>query len=248
MRYNPLALGVQYQLGNHQATYKPSGSPLIGAVLYSAFGALVGTIVFAFGRNNVLFLSIFLWGGFVVFLLCFFVDSYQRHALHVFVYENGLIHVGAKSLQPISWQKVQVVRHDVTYDQGVAFHSFHLTCTDGTSLRLKNTIVRCRDLGKLIEEATVPYIFPVALNTYQTSGAVAFGPITVTAQGISWRRRTLPWSGIESLKIDECTGRLVLRRKQGEWFGRTSVKVPNVEVFRMLIKHLTSAWPSPLIS
>jgi hypothetical protein len=95
------------------------------------------------------------------------------------------------------------------------------------------------------EVGTAPYIFPRVLNTYQMSQAVVFGPLTVTPWGLSYREKTLPWTEMKSIKIDENYGQIAIK-KQGKLFGWASVALsdlPNVEVFRMLVQHVTGVRP-----
>jgi hypothetical protein len=270
---DPQALGIQYQLGNYRATYKPT---VVGVmILYAAylFFFLVGiymsgftTILssvalgtaFSHGNNFPSFALSGLFGlltGGLAFGLLFsglalfgIVWVYRNSGLCVLVYDYGLIYLRRKPLQTIYWQNVREVRHRVrAYQAGGLLawlrweaHYYGVSCTDGTLHKLKWIFMK-QQLGKSIERETARYLFPAALNTYQTSHAVAFGPLTLTSQGLYYGSDLLPWSQMESIRIDG----LIVIRQRGRWLRWTSVKlgeVPDVEVFRMLVLHITGGF------
>jgi hypothetical protein len=255
---DPLALGAQYRLGNHRTTYKPSTTCsfiFLILVLLFAFGiGLAGGVAY-FGSNLfipfpfVLFI-LFIWLFIVGLILYGLVETYRNRVLRVFVYDYGLIHVGREFHQSIYWQNVEAVWHNVekhtsTDSKGHStttyIHTYTVRCIDGTQLKLDRTFARLQQLGKSIEVGTAPYIFPRVLKVYQMSQAVVFGPLTVAPWGLSYGGKTLPWTEMKSIKIDENYG-LIAIKKQGKLFGWASVALsdlPNVEVFRMLVQHIT---------
>jgi hypothetical protein len=67
----------------------------------------------------------------------------------------------------------------------------------------------------------------------------------VTPQALSYGVKTFPWAEMKSIKIDESYGQIVIK-KQGKRFIWASIalgEVPNVEVFRMLVEHITGVRP-----
>jgi hypothetical protein len=174
----------------------------------------------------------------------------RNRAMRVFVYDSGLIYVGRKSRQTIYWQHVQAVWHQVekhtsTDSDGSStttiVHTYTVDCSDGTRLKLDQTFAHLRQLGRSVEVGTAPYIFPRVLNAYRRSRSVVFGCLTVTSWGLCYRAKTLPWTETKSIEIDEYNGRIAIK-KQGKLFGWASIELgdlPNVEVFRMLVQHIT---------
>ena len=67
------------------------------------------------------------------------------------------------------------------------------------------------------------------------------GSLTVTAQGLYYGPKLLPWNEMKSIEINKENGHIKIR-KQGKWSAWASVKlaeVPNAEIFRMLVEHIT---------
>jgi hypothetical protein len=255
---DPLAQGAQYQLGNHRATYKPS---TMCSILVGFFFFIVGSILtFVFLSFSASIASVFLpigtafgllWAGLTLFIV---VSAYQRRMMRVFVYDYGLIHRGQKSQQTIYWRDVRAVWHQVQkhtstdsdgYSTTTIVHTYTVDCIDGTRLKLDKTFAHLRHLGRSLEIGTAPYIFPGIFHAYQRSQPVVFGLLSVTPQGLWYRAKTLPWTEMKSITIDEYNGRVVIK-KQGKLFGWASIELgdlPNVEVFRMLIQHITGVRP-----
>ncbi len=257
---DPQALGLQYQLDHYRASYKPS---VVGVVVlyvvylfFFLFGpSLIGTIVivgniFAHGEifsasEDLPFLLFGLfWSGLLLWALIW-VYLYSR--LRVHVYDLGLIYWQGRSPQPVYWQDVLEVRHKVrTYRGGGALlwlrwtsHVYTLSCASSKPHKLR-WIFMTQELGRSIEEGTSRYLFPTALNIYQMHYAVIFGPLIVTPQGLYYGPDLLPWNNVASIRIGS---RLVIRQQgKRKWFRWASVKlaeVPNIEVFRTLVPHIT---------
>ena len=251
---DPLALGVQYQLGNHRATYKPSTiSRFIGLTLalFIVIGLLEGIIHFQNGLSQPLVLfPLFICLFIASAVLYGLIETYRNRILRVFVYDNGLIYVGQNSLQCIYWQNVQTVWHKVErqtssnsngYSRITIKHTYTVNCIDGTFLKLDDTFAHVRQLGGSLEVETAPYILPGVLSTYQMSQSVVFGPLAVTPEGLRYGAKTLPWTEMESININEYHGQIVIKKRGNllVWASIGLGNLPNIEVFRMLIQHIT---------
>jgi hypothetical protein len=254
MRTDQEALGAPYQLGNHRATYKPS---MISQVTFWSFIFILGCVCLFAAFTSLHRFSNFIWlclGGlsFVGIALYGSITAYQNRVLRVFVYDYGFIHVGSQSRQALSWQNVEAVWHKVKIPRlrrsayKTFVHTYIVDGIDGIQLKLDNTFAHLRDLGRSLEVGTAPYIFPRVLKTYQMSQPVLFGPLTVTTLGLSYSAETLPWTEMKSIKIDEYIGEIVIKKheKLSSWASIDLGNLPNVEVFRMLIQHITGRTPS----
>lgn len=251
-------LGAWHRLGNHRATYKPftTCSVIFGFIFFMIGSVVTLASLLATVISANFFLLIFTPFGllFAGAGLHFIVSAYQNRVMRVFVYDYGLIHIGRKSRQCIYWQNVQTVWHKVVEDTSTDsdghskttyIHTYTVNCIDGTQLKLDQTFAHLLQLGRSLEVGTAPYIFPGILKMYQMSRSVVFGSVTVTPQGLSYGAKTLPWAEVKSIKIDEYYGQIVIK-KQGKLFIWASIAlgdVPNVEVFRMLVQHITGVRP-----
>ena len=252
MTDDPLSLGTQHQLGTHRATYKPP-TTASQIILWSIFFLLfLGIALWAMIETVGVYFYHIPWlivlGGAIVFVIIALHvyrirNVIQNRTQSVFVYDDGLINVWHTSLQVIYWQRVQAVWHKVTeirLQQGSIYaHVYTVSCTDGTKLKFyENTVRNMLQLGKLIEEETAHYLFPAILNAYQVGQPVVFGSLTMTREGLSYRSKMLLWGEVKSIKIENWA---IVLRKQGKRSDWASVKlgvVPNVEVFKRLVRHV----------
>ncbi|GHO57375.1 DUF6585 family protein [Ktedonobacter robiniae] len=257
-----LLLGSQYELGNLRATYKPSTSCLIIMLAILVTMGVLATffgIAFVFMANSLFPLIATVVGLlFIIFPGVGIVQAYRNRVLRVFVYDAGLLYLGRLSTQAVRWQSIQAVWHNVivkthTSTDGEGHtsttttynHVYVLALTDGSTLKLDETFAKLRELGKTIEVETARLIFPTALSTYQTYQTVQFGPVSLTPQAFYLRNDMLSWSELKSINIDESHGNIVIK-KHGKLFRWASVSlgdVPNIEVFRMLVQHITGIRP-----
>lgn len=245
---------AEHQLGNRRATYKPSTTcSIIGGFLFLIIGGVFllvsWSLAASFAGFFPLIVTVFglLWVGIT---LSGIISAFQNRAMRVFVYDYGLIYIGRTSRRTIYWQHVQAVWHQVekhtsTDSDGSStttiVHTYTVDCIDGTRLTLDKTFAHLRQLGRSLEVGTAPHIFPRVLDEYRRNRSVVFGPVTVTPQGLCYRAKTLPWTETKSIEIDEYNGRIAVK-KQGKLFGWASIALgdlPNVEVFRMLVQHIT---------
>lgn len=267
---NVHALGIQYQLGNHRGTYKTATvlkTIFLGILaLVSSFATLFFTIIFSIGLySSIRPFDVQHFGPIAIFFMLFIVlfiptyvamlrltiQTYQSRGLRVLVYDSGLLYIGRKSLQRISWQDIQKVQHSIKrYRAGKkksariqwSVHTYTINCPNDTLFTLYWTFENIQELGKSVEVETARYLFPADLHRCQMNADVAYGPLRVTSQGIYYKTNLLLWGDVESIDIDEQSRGYVRINKRGRWFRWAYVKlaeVPNVEVFGMLVQHVS---------
>ena len=259
---DPLLLGSQYELGNLRATYKPPTTCIIIILaILVAMGVLATLfgIAFVFMANSPFPLIATVVGLiFIIFPGVGIVRAYRNRVLRVFVYDAGLLYLGRTSTQAVRWQNIQAVWHKVVVETHTSTdgkghtststsykHIYTLALTDGATLKLDETFAKLRELGKAIEIETAPILFPMALRTYQAYQTVQFGPISLTPQALYHRNNMLPWNELKSINIDESHGNIIIKKhgKLFRWGSASLGDVPNIEVFRMLVQHITGTWP-----
>ncbi len=149
---DPQALGIQHQLGNLKATYKPSLFFPIGITLL----CLGVSWWMGFGFT---FITLALLGT----LLYLGIVAYRIRRRCVFVYEHGLIHVGRKSLQTIiPWRDVREVLHTVSFgandpENTFPYHHYTIIRMGGTSHTLSYPLRNIKHLGESIKMETARY-------------------------------------------------------------------------------------------
>jgi hypothetical protein len=119
MMADPLSLGVQHRLGTYRATCKPftiRSSILSSIILFLFFSiSILGIALLLAGSISELWPYLgLLIGAIFLFVFIFNISQAIRyHTLRVFVYDDGLIHMGQTSLKVITWQNVEAVWHKV---------------------------------------------------------------------------------------------------------------------------------------
>jgi hypothetical protein len=252
---DPSFLGANYQLGNHKATYKPSMvRQMIACSVTLIFGVIWTVVVWQFvlRATEPLTLAFIAIGLLVIGLALWnFWRSYRDRVLRVFIYDDGLIYVGRGSaMQTMRWQDIEAVKHNVVEHSDseggrTVKHYYTLNLFDGSSLTLDRTFTNVRQLGKTIEVETAHYLYPLILDTYRTAHSATFGPLVVVPHGLYYRSGLLPWNEIKSIKIDEDRGYVTIKQS-GKLLASARVPLrmmPNIEVFRMLVEHVTGVRP-----
>ena len=153
------------------------------------------------------------------------------------------------SLQVIPWQNVQAVWHHKivsnsgppTYESS-SRHIYTVGCTDGTKITIGNIYQskNIEQIGHMIEKETARYLFPAIWNSYQMGQPIVFGPLTVTSEGLSHQSHLLLWSEMKRIKIVCGTIEIKKHGKRFDWVSVKLVDVPNIEVFKRLVQHVTS--------
>jgi hypothetical protein len=252
---DPSFLGANYQLGNHKATYKPATlRQIIVGSMTLLFGVVWTVLVwrFVFHATTPVALAFVAVGIIVIGLALWnFWRVYRDRVVRVFIYDDGLIYVGRGAvIQTMRWQDIEAVKHNIVVHSDseggrTVKHYYTLNCFDGTSLTLDRTFTNVRQLGKTIEVETAHYLYPLILSTYRTTGSATFGPLVVVPDGLYHRSGLLHWGEIKSIKIDEDRGHVTIKQagKLLAWATVPLRAVPNIEVFRMLIEHVTGVRP-----
>jgi hypothetical protein len=116
---------------------------------------------------------------------------------------------------------------------------------DGVKFVFDHTFSRLRELGKAIEQESARYLLPQAIAAYNAGQPIVFGKMYVNFSGVSDGRKTLPWSELKSIKVDENNGAIAIR-KQGKWLNWSNLSLsetPNVLVFETLVNRIVGARP-----
>lgn len=248
-----LVLGSEYKLGNHKATYRAAFFPgskfvqisiLLGIPL---FWLIFIIILIPFLENKVILMGVTILLAIGVLLLECRLIFYRNRKLRVFVYEFGLIHQDIRSFRTmIYWQNVQSFWYttESTLTDGEGGHSstrsiYHVSCTDGISLRLDDTFAKLDHLAKSIAEEIARPLYSAVLNTYQIGQSVPLGPVTVTHEGLFSGSKRFLWSEVQSIHVSE--GYMVIRKQgQRSYWISAMIELPQAKMLWMLVMHVKS--------
>lgn len=166
-----------------------------------------------------------------------FAQFFTRRSLRVLVFPEGLVHIRGGKAQVFRWDEIAKVYMSLqkTRVGGRAVqHSYRIQDVRGKRAEFTGDIPGVATLGQTIQQEVTRRMLPRALETYNAGGTVEFGSLSVSQQGLSNRRETVPWSDIEEVKVQRG---IITVKKAGKWLNWANVTVggtPNVFVFLAL--------------
>jgi len=236
-----------HQLGAQGTIYKP-WLPSLLAVL----GMMAGVLVV----DAILFYLILLTGYILYILIIIPIVAiiYGLYALNdsnlrVYQFANGLIRVKGKELAVIRWdQVVAVIQHvqrrgyyggliGMMLRNSTSTHTIIVQRNDGATFKFSNTIKHVTQLIQTIQGAVTQAHMPRAMAAYNAGSPVVFGSFTLSQQGLSNGRETIPWNEVQSVDIKN--GQVIVKRV-GKTFNWASVRiatVPNALVFMSMVNY-----------
>ncbi|MBO0797073.1 MAG: hypothetical protein J2P36_39850, partial [Ktedonobacteraceae bacterium] len=240
-------LAASYDLGAFRAEYKPS--TILKMVVFSiALFFILGIITPVIGIfsdvpgrafpvfSSFLVLPLLLFLIVPIVFIGLLIATFRNRKLRVFVHEQGLVYLGKHETRVIRWDQIAFVWHQVTASTTSSngttsttyHHKYMLQCQDGSTVELKETFSKLKELGKTIEWESARYQIPAAQNAFNAGQPVAFGELYVDQQGIAWQGNRLFWPEVKGFEINERIGSISIR-KHGKWFrwaGIATGRVP----------------------
>lgn len=165
--------------------------------------------------------------------------SRSYRGLQVMVCTDGLVCLRNDGMQGIRWQDVRAViriagpsgENSSTLEPSV---QLIIERNNGTRLVLDETVKNLKELRKLVEEHTLDHLMAAALEQLRDGEAVAFGPATVSREGILAAKALLAWSmyGHGVVERGQVT---IYDREHGKAFCKlNTAEVPNAHVLLAL--------------
>jgi hypothetical protein len=150
------------------------------------------------------------------------------------------VHIKNGKTSVYRWDDIGAVWQQITkrYVNGVytgTTHLYTLRRYDGEQIKLNDSLGKVEELGNLVQNETFKRLMPKAIATYNAGGTVVFGKISVSPQGISNGKETLPWTEVKGVTIDRG---MISVSKQGKWLrwaSDTAANTPNLYVFLQLV-------------
>lgn len=235
---DPELLGEEYRVGALLATYPPLissaqimiiGALLTGGILLVILAELSLALPLHDVPIGLVFISISL-------LVCLW-GAYRNWSKCMHIYSDGFIYVRRARLQVIRWQDVETVRHRAFHGTRISFDRYNLNCQNGEKLTIDDSFSDMGQIGSTIEIKTAHHLIPLAWDAYQKQQKITFGPLTLILEGIVHNGKLLPWKQVDYINIDSWSGCIKVRAcgKSLPWCVVRLGKVPNIEVFRIIV-------------
>ncbi|GHO81320.1 hypothetical protein KSD_90910 [Ktedonobacter sp. SOSP1-85] len=235
-----------YQLGAYHSEFKVG---LTRHYLTGLIAGLIITLLFGFilintgnDSSNVL-LILFLLG--LILLLYYVVDFLIHMSWRVYLCEQGFLLMKGSQADPFRWDQVQAMWQQVTkhYRNGIytgTTHKYTIQRLDGHKIIFNDKFKQVEKLGDALSDAITTFMLPRALASYNAGQVLNFGPLSVSQQGVSNGKETLPWHEIKEFGVNRG---IVSVRKEGKWFNWSTIsvaKIPNFFVFMSLTRSILS--------
>jgi hypothetical protein len=162
--------------------------------------------------------------------------------MSVFVCADGIARLQKGRTEVLRWGDVNVVKRvvDAKSQELVVSTAAQLVLVDrdGRQMVFTETVSDLRGLRQMVEEQTLPFMLPPAVDAFQAGAVIGFGEASVSRDGLQVGRETLPWELFDSAEVSK--GRLIVYDASNgkKRFGRVDVsKVPNVHVLLALAEY-----------
>ena len=169
---------------------------------------------------------------------------WQRHAIKVRAFANGITYQRKKKPEVHFWRHIRSIRTSASRYflpfLGTSGRSeLQLTMANRRTLRLTNMVSGLDQLVDTAKERVYPRLMSDYVKAFRMGQAIAFGPLTLTLDGIRHGKQALAWDKIKGMEI--ARGKLNRLWEVGSRVARLSVptkKIPNVEICFQLIRRL----------
>lgn len=236
-------VGLGAMKSDHTPTPEWRRKDLMGTIVMS----LVALAIVAAGIGWLVYTSLRPGAGdsgFSFVLLCFGCVLLPIGAFGIFtrlrhwqvgaaLYENGFAYKDSSGVRQVAWQDVNAVWQNITkhYRNGRytgTTYVYTVQLRDGKKIVLDGNLAGIEQLGSEVARSVAAAIFPRYLQGLQSGQRLAFGPLAIDQQGIYNGSRSLLWSDIKALKIQQG---VVSVKQDGGWFNWATARVPQIPNF-----------------
>jgi len=209
-------------------------------ILFLFFGAscIALGIFAAVSRSDAGMLCVSAFG--LVFIgigVWWYVSNKRQRDLRVLVFPQGLSYTNRGQTEIIRWDEVDTVWQDITRntDTGVTTHVYTVERSDGARFTFKDTLVDVGELGHTIQQESTRCILPRVIEAYNAGETIPFGKISISKDGITKGKETLPWDQIEGVRLSQG---VISIEKEGKWLKWSSFRAsetPNIFVLAAVV-------------
>lgn len=250
------ALAARYDLGAPLAQYQRrfGRQNLVGYAVLLLAASLLLLLSFVF--TNVLATNADFLRLMALFATVSMLDMMIRDLIYrrtcVLVCSAGLVWRRGRKQEVVRWEEIESVAYGSAIGDVIeqidpwriikpSWHGLEPLCavrrTDGTKLTCRLGRLQTRQLGESVARASLPYVLPRALESYNYGATVSFGPLAVRREGISRKQKFLPWNQYQGYLITE--GVLTIWQPGGEpWVRLPLRQISNLLVLTNLLDEI----------
>lgn len=243
-------LASSYQLGTFQqeSSVKLTGRMLYMGILLSIIGIalvlmLMSTIgVGAFGSDvgSAVILGLFGLSVIGAGVYCMIYPLFYR-SWHIYVYSEGLAFVRGSKIDAFRWEHIQSMwQKNVRYGNIGTYYSHTITIqgVNGKKVVFTDRFANVERVGNLVADQVLRFQLPQALEAYKAGQVIGFGPLSVSLQGVSNSKETIPWSQVKGVQISNGVVAVKKEGKRLNWSIIRVADIPNFFVFLTLVRSI----------
>lgn len=175
------------------------------------------------------------------------VLAWRQRWPEVYAFRRGLsIHAG-QGVARIPWDEIETIySRSIRYGLPSMAWTGHATVTmhlrDGRRLKLSNVLADYELLIETIKSHIYPGLLARYVHAFNQGQSIAFGPLSLTQQGIQNGRQVLPWNEVQHASLRE--GKLIVEpdeSSRGRRIRLPADKIPNVDLCVQLLQQLGRA-------
>lgn len=238
-------LAAMYQLGTPQSEYRVrlKRSEIIYCILAFVLGAIFLLAGVAGGDSTALTAFLVLALFFIVIGILVVLTPIFRRSWRVYVCSDGFAFVRGGRVDAFRWDQIEAMWQAITrrYSYGVyvgATHKYTVRRKDGVKVVFNDRFAQVEDLGNALSRSITNVVFPQVLAAYNAGQTITFGSLSISLQGVSNGRETLPWSQIKEIGVNRG---IISVRREGKWLNWSTIyasRVPNFFVFLALVNYV----------
>jgi len=164
-----------------------------------------------------------------------------KRTLRVLVFPDGLVHTRGAKTNVFRWDEIESVWESAQKARPTSrtvYRAYTIVDHDGRKAVLTGDFVGVKALGDTIQREVSERLLPHALEAFEAGETVRFGKLSLSNEGLSNGRETVPWDQVEEVKLERGT---ITVRKEGKWLSWANVTVggtPNVFVFLTMVDRI----------
>jgi hypothetical protein len=163
----------------------------------------------------------------------------------VLICPEGFVHITNWSTRGCLWDDVADVRQRLTdyklygVIQTSSDAKVTVRCRDGRHFTFNSTFLNgADDVGRHIDEEVCRRRLPEVMADIRAGDEVDFGPLSVSARGLSSASGSVTWDEVQSVEISQG---VVMVNQHGKWFSWSKVAagdIPNLLLFLTVVDQL----------
>jgi hypothetical protein len=167
--------------------------------------------------------------------------SWRSRGLRAALHAEGFIYRDRTGPRAFAWSDIESVRHRHVryYRNGQHFASRHVYTIEprtGPRFVLDTQILTdVERLGDDIVRGSTARILPASIQALERGDRVSFGPLAMDMDGLHTTRRSIPWSAVSAIEIEDGELRVVQLGKWLAWCRFEVAELANLCVLMPLL-------------